>query len=327
MSSLLVALRWTATFASIGAVLAAHPRCARGESSNSDAREAFELGTKLVKEERWAEALAAFERASATRPHATTTFNVAFCLRALGRYTAASRAFRQALVRDKTSHELAGPLVEDARAFEAEMSAAIGRVTLVVDPVDATVSIDGRSLVAEGTALFLGGEDVDGAPLPAGKGTVVLDPGRHLVTLSHAGYARASTAITVAGGARFEKRLDLARLPATLGIDSTPSGAAVRIENIDVGLTPVTVERPPGSYHVALLQAGYRPYETTMKVAPGQHADVRAALTRETPSLLTRWWFWTTVGVVAAGAAVTTYLVTRPEEPLTGGGLGWVAGR
>lgn len=300
---------------------------AHAQTAGEGAREAFEQGTKLVKEERWAEALASFERASVARPHATTSFNIGFCLRALGRYSAAAKSFREALARSEGSRELAPSLAQDARAFEAEMIAALSHVALVVAPADAAISIDGRALVPDGSSFVLGSETSEGTALSDGKATVLLDPGRHLVSLSRKGYARVSTPLSVTEGSIVERRFDMTSLPATLRIESTPRGAAVRIADIDVGLTPLAVERPPGNYRVTLLQKGYSRYETTMKVGPGEMADVRAGLTRETPSLFSRWWFWTTVGVVAAGAAVTTYVLTRPAEPLTGGSLGWVAGR
>jgi hypothetical protein len=41
---------------------------------------------------------------------------------------------------------------------------------------------------------------------------------------------------------------------------------------------------------------------------------------RSTPSLLSRWWFWTVAGVVVAGAGATGWIVTHP--PLPQGNLG-----
>jgi hypothetical protein len=35
----------------------------------------------------------------------------------------------------------------------------------------------------------------------------------------------------------------------------------------------------------------------------------------QTPPIYKRWWFWTGLGVVVAGAVVTTVLVTRPSDP------------
>lgn len=61
-------------------------------------------------------------------------------------------------------------------------------------------------------------------------------------------------------------------------------------------------------------------------VLPGQSLNVSATLREDKPALTQRWWFWTGVGVVVAGAAITTYALTRPdpERPaINGGGLGW----
>jgi tetratricopeptide (TPR) repeat protein len=70
------------------------------DAARDEAAAAFKLGTKLVSETKWGEALAAFERAQARVPHAITLFNVGVCERALGRYTAARRTFKAALTED-----------------------------------------------------------------------------------------------------------------------------------------------------------------------------------------------------------------------------------
>ena len=95
-----------------------------------------------------------------------------------------------------------------------------------------------------------------------------------------------------------------------------------------IGVAPVELSRPAGKYHVFVRRPGFIPYEVDAALQPGQKTELRAKLEPEKPSLLSRWWFWTAAGVVLAGAAVTTYAITRPEPerpPIDGGGLGWAA--
>ena len=49
-------------------------------------REAFGRGLALARQEQWGEALVAFEQAAAARAAPVVDFNIAYCLRALGRY-------------------------------------------------------------------------------------------------------------------------------------------------------------------------------------------------------------------------------------------------
>ena len=50
------------------------------------ARDAFRLGSTLAKQGRWSDALAAFERSARLKEHPVTTYNLAYCARALGQF-------------------------------------------------------------------------------------------------------------------------------------------------------------------------------------------------------------------------------------------------
>jgi len=64
----------------------------------AEARAAFEEGTKLAKEERWAAALEAFERSEALHPHPVTSYNIGYCELVLGHPTLARKMLGEALV-------------------------------------------------------------------------------------------------------------------------------------------------------------------------------------------------------------------------------------
>src|SRR3990172_8892623 len=52
-------------------------------------REAYQRGVELARAEQWGEALSAFQLAAEARDAPVVQFNIAYCLRALGRYVAA----------------------------------------------------------------------------------------------------------------------------------------------------------------------------------------------------------------------------------------------
>ena len=73
--------------------------------------------------------------------------------------------------------------------------------------------------------------------------------------------------LDVRTAATLEAPLSLAKLPAEIVFVFTPLAAAVRVEGVDVGATPLRIERPPGTYRVLLARQGYVPYAAAIKVA------------------------------------------------------------
>src|SRR5437763_13972053 len=101
-------------------VLFASPAAA---DDTTRARAEFVTATDHVKNARWGEALAAFERSAELRPHALTTFNIGACERALGRYTRARVTLQKALGANDAAggKELAASFVTDAKNWMEEI--------------------------------------------------------------------------------------------------------------------------------------------------------------------------------------------------------------
>jgi len=330
------------------AVGAAWTTPARAQDTSA-ARDQFLRGAQLVKDADWAGALAAFEESARLRPHPVTTFNVGACFRAMGHYTRARAAFARAL--DDSGKvagaELSPALTEETRRYVGELDRLLAVLELTIVPDQAQIAIDGRPLetpapappttpTPAGRAVTTVGTTLVAGTLPAGpggsapKGTfrVIVDPGAHVISISRTGFAEAVSNVTVTPGATLARRLELDRLPAQLRVTSNLTGAQVVIDEADVGLTPVEVNRPAGKYHVVVRKRGFLTFDTTTSADPGQSLAVNATLREDRPALTQRWWFWTGVGVLVVGAAFTTYALTRPEPErpaVDGGGLGWAA--
>ena len=313
---------------------------ARADEDVKGARDQFLKGGQLVKEADWAGALAAFEESARLRSHPVTTFNIGACLRAMGQYTRARRAFANALEESgKTpGADLTPALAEETRRYVGELDKLVANLDLTIAPDGAQIAIDGRPLDAGPNGSFVAGilPAGPGKPAPKGKFRVVIDPGTHVITISRSGFADAVSRETLAPGATVEKELVLDRLPAQLRITSNivfegqkpknENGAQVLIDGADVGVTPVDINRPAGKYKVIVKKGGFLPFETNASADPGQNVNVTATLREDKPTLTQRWWFWTGVGVLVVGAATTTYFLTRPdpERPaVDGGGLNW----
>lgn len=299
------------------------------------ARAAFLEGAALVKQTKWSEALAAFERSNAVKSHAITTYNIGACLRALGRYVLARKQFLAALAEDKGvgGGQLSEALRADIEAAVQQIEEqVIARAHIRMKPVSAAIAIDGRPLEPAGRVgkrpLLLAGtlRSGPGKSPRSAEFDVWIDPGARVITLSREGYKNAVVNRTFEPGVTVDLDLTIARLPATVRINADPDGAIVTVDGRDVGMAPVDVSRRAGTYRVIVDKEGYVPYEQTVSLAAGQTVSIRAKLPLEKPALYERWWFWTMLGGVIASMAVTSYVVLRPEPeepPCDGGVLGW----
>jgi hypothetical protein len=305
------------------------------DAQTAQAREEFVQGTDFVHKAQWAEALAAFERSAKLKAHAVTTYNIGACERALGRYTRARKTLRASLAQNDQwgGSQLPEGVVTEVKAYLDQIQALLAAVNVTLEPAEAAIAVDGRPLDVEDAKasppVLVAGirPPGPGETPPAGKTKIVLDPGAHVFTLSRKGYADAVVNKTLAPGTTTELPLSLDRLPATIHVAADQPGAVVRLQGLDVGVAPVDVSRPAGSYKVEVQKSGFVTYESQLLARPGEEVTLRARLPEDKPSIVSRWWFWTGIGVVVAGAAAGTYFATRPapeRPPLNGGGLGWV---
>lgn len=296
------------------------------------ARDLFKSGTELAKTTEWSAALHAFEESTKLRRHAITTYNIAVCERAIGHYTRARAVLKQALAESAANKgELPDSLTSEATAYLTEIDALLVRVDATIKPADAALAIDGRPLAVEGATTpptLVAGVSAAGRgePLPTSHVTMVLDPGTHLLALSRKGFGDIVVNKTFRPGEHATLTLSADALPATLHVTSNLAVAAVSLNGVDVGATPVDVVRPGGVYSLLVRKEGYAPYNTDFRAEPGADLKLNAILDPEKTPITKKWWFWTGVTTIVAGAVVTTYLVTRPapERPaVDSGGLGW----
>jgi hypothetical protein len=61
----------------------------------------------------------------------------------------------------------------------------------------------------------------------------------------------------------------VATAPASLAIDSTPSGADIEIDGAFVGNTPSTLSVAPGSHRIAVKKKGFTDWIKTLNVTGG----------------------------------------------------------
>src|SRR6185369_17528351 len=97
-----------------------------------------------------------------------------------------------------------------------------------------------------------------------------------------------------------------------------------KIDDKDVGMTPLDVELPLGGHQIEVTAKGYQPYRGELVVAGGQVRTVNVVL--ELPpaapkeKFYKKWYFWVPVSVIAAGAVAVGLGVglTQKPSPLVG---------
>lgn len=135
-----------------GALGADEPPAAEAEP------DAYQQGTRLAAQGRWAEAAEQFRAAIAVRDSAAARFNLAQAERNVGRLATAKREFLRA--RELAERENASDV---ARLAEEALAGLEQRIFKLVLETPEMVGLEAR---------------VDGRPVPA-RGTIELDPGRH----------------------------------------------------------------------------------------------------------------------------------------------------
>lgn len=165
----------------------AHAQLATPADQVAKARAAFERGAKLASEERWGDALRAFSESAELRPHATTTYNVGYCERALGHAVRARKNFALAITQDEAAGgtELTPELRAASKKYLDEVRSQIATPKLIV-PKGVAITIDGRPLEKSDNGRFLGGTRPPGPGEPAPSATLLVevDAGAHEIVIS-----------------------------------------------------------------------------------------------------------------------------------------------
>ncbi len=296
------------------------------------ARALFREGASLIEQGEWAEALAKFEQSHATRPHAVTLFNIAVCYRYLNRATMSLETLKRALARHGTTSELPEGILEQARAYGAELEQRLVTFDVTLSPETAAIAVDGRPLTRGAEGEWVAGIAPPGSGKSVGARSfrVRADPGPVVFFVTSEGMEPIEVKKEASPGARVPLVLSMREQPASIAIAANLRDPVVRVNRVDVGMPPVAITRPPGAYTISLTREGYVDYEARVTLKPGQSFKLDARLDEYHPPLTKRWWFWTGIGILAAGVGigvgVGTYYATRPEPArpaVDAGTLGW----
>lgn len=262
------------------------------------ARALFEQGVALSSQERWAEALEAFEQSRAIVERPSTVFNIATALQRLGRAReaiAAAEVYLTLAHPRRDAEQIAG-----ARMLIDVLRSTLATVELRVVPAEAEIEIDGRTEPGEGTERSL-----------------TLDPGEHHIVVSAPGYAPHREDVDLRSSERRALSVALERPRSVIAVRSTVASAIVLV---DGRAAEGSVELAPGAHRVEVRADGYEPLDRRVELAPGQHLTIDAALVRRPTELASEPWLWILLGTAAAGiaAVIAGVALSLPQDVFEG---------
>jgi hypothetical protein len=226
---------------------------------------------------------------------------------------------------------MAADLVADAQAYIAEIDRLLAVAEVHLEPPEGEITVDGRPLLLRRSAThpsLIAGllPPGRGGPPPGSRFELLLDPGRHVITVERARDSTAGGSRVFQPGSRDALPLVLDKLPATLRLTSTTPGAVIDIDDLDVGIAPVEVQRPAGSYRITARKKGFTTYQTRVTVKAGERVDLQAPLAVEKRPIHKQWWFWSSIVAAVTVVVGLSVGLTREPPPYQGGSSGWVAG-
>jgi len=206
-------------------------------------------------------------------PNPRVQFNIALCFDQLRREDDAYLFFREYLAR---TDDDAGRR-QRAEAAIARLEPRVARVSVVTEPVGATIYVDGRDYGSYGTSPRV----------------LVLPPGPHALFFQLAGHRDAQVDVEAIRGQAVNAVATLTPITGALEVISPVAG---RVVARDAGgrttfegavsattsntAAPLRVQMPPGDYEVALFAEGYDDWRGLVRVVARERAQVVASPTR-----------------------------------------------
>jgi formylglycine-generating enzyme required for sulfatase activity len=146
------------------------------------------------------------------------------------------------------------------------------KLTLVMEKLPGRLAVsahqrDDPSLTVEGARVYLDGEEIGTTPM---RGTEVKPGLRHL-TIRAENYQDLHAELNVLGMG-IAQSFDFVLVPgwSEIKVSSVPTGAAVYIDDRNMGKTPLSFELYAGTYELKITAEGYKPWGSQLEVKPDE---------------------------------------------------------
>jgi hypothetical protein len=264
------------------------------ESLSGPAKEAYEAALILVNNKDCAHAIAKFRQAYALESDPRLLFDIAVCDRDLHAY-----AEMQAMLlryAKEASSQLSAEEKADVEAALAAIRSLVGAVLVTVSEAGAEIRVDGEPAATSPMAT-----------------PIVLDLGRHTLSVTKDGFEPVERAVEIGGGSETSVVIALLRLsrPGQLHITADP-GATIVVDEKHLAHGSFDGAMPPGVHKIQITEAGKKPYEARIPLGDGETRMLQVKLENERQPVL---WPWFAGGAAAlVGAGVGAYFVLRPQD-------------
>ncbi len=115
-----------------------------------------------------------------------------------------------------------------------------------------------------------------------------LPPGDYELTISHHHYNDASMTLSLTRNEVFKKVIQVTPMDGMLAIKTTPKGARILVDAVDMGLSPLNISLQGGFHNVTVMHDNYKTISDTIEVSrvkPDVSRDYRLGLKKSVVSL------------------------------------------
>jgi hypothetical protein len=255
-------------------------------------------GDALMDADRYVEALALYVKAYDLTNDPALLYNQGRALESMGEYGEALDKL------EKFDHEASPALRAKLPGLKDFITDLRGRVATVV----ITSNVAGARLLVREKAV---GTTQKETKIRTRAGAAVIE-------VLAEGYLpfRKEIELTGGGSTKVDAVLQPKKAEALVVVRSRPT-ADIALDGKAMGRSPLELRVAPGSHVLSAQAEGREPQKVPMTLAIGDRRELDLDL-KPTPGILSRWWFWTGIGVVVAGGAVTAIALTQERDPTPG---------
>jgi hypothetical protein len=274
----------------------AQPRVTKSEKA--EAAKLKKEADTLMDQDRHVDALALYAKAYELTSDPALLYNQGRALEAMGEYPEAldklERFDREASPALRTKVPGLHDLITDLR----------GRIAMLVVTTNAPGA---RLLVREKAAGTIDKEK-----------RLRLRSGAATIEVVAEGYLpfRKEVELTAGAVVKVDAQLSLKKTDALIIVRSRPI-ADISVDGKSIGRSPLEFRLAAGQHELLATAQGRQTEKVPMTLALGDRRELDIEL-RQTPSILSRWWFWTGIGVVVAASVTTVIALNVEGSPMPG---------
>ncbi len=244
---------------------------------------------------RYAEALDGYQQAYGLSHDPRFLYNMGRALGALGRYPEAVDRLER--------FRLDAP---------PDLKAKVPNLEQIIADFKKHVSVLSVRANVQGARVLVRDRSIGETPLA----DVKLNSGHAAIEISADEYETQKKEIDLPEGGSLDLVFDLVKAAnvGVLVVRSTPPATIALVDGKGMGGTPLEASLAPGSHQLLLSREGYHDLAASAIVERGRRKELDLTL-EKTPSILTRWWFWTIVGVAVVSGVVITYAAVTERSP------------